>query len=119
MSTGFETTKTIASFLIPACLRLCEDAVEERDVAVDEIEARLVRLAAQTGGDADDVRIRAIGVGAGVDVLVRAKCRAVEEVERLALGRGLVGVEDDDLLDDAASTGARMPRRSRRGRRRR
>ena len=80
-----------------------DDAAEKRDVAVDQIEPRFVRLPAQAGGDADDVGIRAVCVIAGANHLVRAKGRAVQEVERLAFRRRLIGVEDEDFADDAAA----------------
>ena len=81
-------------------LEAVEDAVEEADVAVDEVEAGFVRLAAESGGDADEVGCRAIGVGAGVNALVGAVGSAVQEVEGFALGGGLVGVEDDEVFHD-------------------
>ena len=80
-----------------------DDAAEKRDVAIDEIEPRFVRLPPQTGGDADDVGVRAVGVIARADDLVAAKRRAVQKVERLAFRRRLVGVEDEDFADDAAA----------------
>ena len=81
-------------------LEAVEDAVEESDVAVDEIETGFVRLAAESGGDADEVGRRAVGVGACVDVLVGAIGRAVQQVEGLAFGGGLIGVEDDEVFHD-------------------
>ena len=58
MSTGLETTKMIASFFSPARLERIEDLLEERDVAVDQIEPALIGLAPQAGGDARSGRHR-------------------------------------------------------------
>jgi hypothetical protein len=86
--------------LQPGLLEAPQNAEEEGDIAVDEIEAGLVGLAAQAGGDADEVRIGAIGVRARLDVLVSGKGGAMHEVQRLALGGGLVGIEQRDLFYD-------------------
>src|SRR5207248_3707184 len=84
-------------------LDLVEDADEEVDVAADEVEAALVGLAAQAGGDDDDVAAGDLVHAAGADALVGDEAGAVEQVGRLALGEILVGVDEADAADDAAA----------------
>ena len=80
-----------------------ENLHEQRDVAVDEVEARLVRFAAQAGGDEEEVAVRGASVIARVNFLVAGERAAVQEVERLAFGHVLVGVEDLQLGHEAAA----------------
>jgi hypothetical protein len=94
MSTGFETTKTCASV---------ENADEERHVAVDEVEARLIRLTAQAGRDQEDVAVGGAIVVTCVNLLVAAERSAVQQVERLTLGQILVRVEDLQLGHQSAA----------------
>ena len=118
-STGFETTSTIGVLLDAGLADLGEDAEEQVDVAVDQVEPAFVRLAAQAGRDADHVARRDVLVAAGGDHLVGHARRAVQQVERLAGGQFGVDVEQGDLADDAAASAGRMPRTSRPVRRRR
>src|SRR5205807_1332709 len=76
---------------------------EEIDVAIDEIKTALVGFAAQTGGDDDDIARGNIVHRAGADALVGAETGAVQQVERLALGHVLVGVDDAEVTGDAAA----------------
>ena len=89
--------------LQPRALERIENLLEERDVAVDQIQPALIRLAAQPGGDADQIRIRAFLVPAGVDLLIAGDAGAVEQIERFALGHLFVGIEDVDFADDAGA----------------
>ena len=84
-------------------LDFTEDGFEKRNVAVDEVEAGFVRLAAQTGGDDDAVHIGAIGIGTGADDLVAAEGSAVQEVESFAFRHCLINVETYDLADYAGA----------------
>jgi hypothetical protein len=77
ISTGFETTSTIASFFTPADA-LGQDRHEQVGVAVDQVEPALVRLAAQPGRDADDVARRDVLVAAGGDHLIGGARPAVQ-----------------------------------------
>lgn len=89
------------AFFEPGLFEAVEDAVEEADVAIDKIQTRLVWLAAESGRDANHIGLSAIGVVAGGDFLIRAISGAMQEVKCLAFGGRLVGVEDDQVLDDA------------------
>src|SRR5690606_7106415 len=80
-----------------------EDGREERDVAVDEVEARLVGFAAQAGGDDVDVAVGRGGVVAGGDALAADHRAAVQEIEGLAGGVVGVGVDELDVRDDAGA----------------
>ena len=84
-------------------LDLIEQRQEQIDIAIDEVEPALVRLAAQAGGDDDDIAGRHIAHVAGADALVGDQAGAVQQVERLALGHVLVGVDEADAADDAAA----------------
>ncbi len=101
-STGFETTSTTASRLHAGLLNLAENAEEQIDVAIDQIEPAFVRLAAQAGRDADHVARRDLLVAAGANHLIGHERAAVQQVERLAGGQLGVDVEQRDLADDAA-----------------
>ena len=98
---------------------LAEDAQEELDVAIDQVEPALVRLAAQAGGDDDDVAFRDRLISRRPDPLIGDERRAVEQVK--GLSAHLVGVQVDqvDLADDARRIEARRPRTIQPGRRRR
>ncbi len=63
----------------------------------------LLGLAAQPGGDADEIRVGDLLVVPGVDLLIAGHARAVEQVERLARGHLLVGIEDVNFADDAGA----------------
>ncbi len=93
-------------------VRLAEDAEKQLDVAVDQVEAALVGLAAQAGRDDDDIAFGNRFVARRADPLIGDERRSVEQVECLAAN--LVGVEVDqvDLADHAAalqSEGRRRP----------
>ena len=77
-----------------------EDLLEQRDIAVDQIEPAFVRLSAEASGDDHHVAVGAAVVAAGVDFLIAGDAGAVEEVEGLAGGELLVGVEQVDFADD-------------------
>ena len=102
-STGLETTRTIASRFEPGRGDLAEDVQEQLDIAVDQVEAALVGLAPQAGGDHDGVALGDRLVPRGADPLIGDERGPVEQVEGLPLD--LVGVEVDqvDLADDAAA----------------
>ena len=102
-STGLETTSTIASRLMPADAGLAEDAQEELDVAIDQVEPALVGLAAQAGRDDDHVAFGNGLVAGRADSLIGDQRGAVQQVEGLAAD--LVGVQVDqvDLADHAAA----------------
>ena len=82
---------------------LAEDAQEQLDVAIDQVEPALVRLAAQAGRDDDDVALGNGLVAGRADPLIGDQRGAVEQVEGLAAD--LVGVQVDqvDLADHAAA----------------
>ncbi len=80
-----------------------ENLREQRDVAIDEVEARFVGLAAQAGGDEKKIAVRGPGVIAGVNLLVTGEGAAVEQVQRFAFGHFFIGVEDLDLRDQPAA----------------
>ncbi len=87
-STGLETTSTIASRLQAGRGHLAEDAQEQLDVAIDQVEPALVGLAAQAGGDDDDVALGNRLVAGRADPLIGDQRGAVEQVEGLALAPG-------------------------------
>ena len=93
----------MASRLIPAEAGLTEDAQEQLDVAIDQVEPALVGLAAQAGRDDDDVALGNRLVAGRADPLIGDQRGAVEQVEGLAAD--LVGVQVDqvDLADHAAA----------------
>ena len=66
-------------------------------------EARCIRLAAQAGGDEENVAVRGASVVARVNLLVAAERAAVQQVERLALGQVLVRIENLQLGHQAAA----------------
>src|SRR6266545_1316741 len=80
-----------------------EDLHEQCDIAIDEVEPRLVGLAAQSGGDEEEVAIGCARVVTRIDFLVAAEGAAVEQVERFALGHVPVGVEDLYLSDQSGA----------------
>ncbi len=99
----------VGVFLEPGRFHLVEQAEEQIDVAIDEIEPALVGLAAQPGGDDDDVARGDLAHVAGADALIGDQAGAVQQVERLALGHFLVGVDQADAADDAAALQCVMP----------
>ena len=108
-STGLETTSTIASGLCPAFCDFAENAAEQLDVAIDQIEPAFVGLAPQAGGDADQIAVGNVFVAAGGDQLIGHQRRAVQQVERLPGGQVGIDVDQRDLADDAAHLQARTP----------
>ena len=80
-----------------------ENAGEERDVAVDEVETGFVGLAAKAGGDDEDIAVLGSGVIAGVDALVGDRGGAVQEIEGLAFGHVIVGIENLNLRNNAGA----------------
>src|SRR5207249_12036384 len=72
---------------------------EQRDVAADEVEPRLVGLAPQARGDEKEVAVRRARVVARINLLVTAKGAAVKQVKGFAFGQVLVGVENLDFGD--------------------
>ena len=100
---GVRDHKNDRVFFHPGGLEAFEDAEEEGHIPVDEIEAGLVGFAAESGGDANDVGVFTIRVGAGGNFLVRAVGGAVQKVEGLAFGGGLIGVEKDEFADDSGA----------------
>jgi hypothetical protein len=82
---------------------LVENADEQVGVAVDEVEAAFIGLAAQAGGDADDVAGGNVLVAAGGDDLVGDAWCAVQQVERLSGGQLGVDIENRDFTDNAAA----------------
>ena len=70
--------------LMPDLADLGQDAQEQIDVAIDQVEPALVGLAAQAGGDADHVARRHVLVAAGARSAGRPSAGAVQQVERLA-----------------------------------
>jgi len=67
----------------------------------DEVEARLVGLAAQARGDDEDVAVLGARIVTGIDARPTDGGATVHEVERLALGKVGVGIEDLDFRDKA------------------
>jgi hypothetical protein len=67
------------------------------------VKPRFVRLAAQAGRDADEVRLRAVGISAGAYILVGAISRAVQQVKRFALRGRLIRIEQNDVLYHAGT----------------
>src|SRR5262249_2350093 len=82
---------------------LVEQAEEQVDVAVDQVEPALVRLAAQAGRDDDHVTRRHVLHAARADALVAGQTGALEQVEGLTLGRVLGGVDQADAARHAAA----------------
>ncbi len=62
---------------------LIENAREQIDVAIDQVQPALVRLAAQTGGDADHVAIGNVFIAARLNHLIGDERAAVHEIEAL------------------------------------
>lgn len=84
-------------------LEVVENRLEERDVAVDELEAGLVGLAAETGGYDHTVAAvdHAVIAAAGEPLVRRERC-AVAQVQSLARGHFRVHVDERHLADHAA-----------------
>ena len=87
--------------LIIALGDLRDDGLEDGDVLVDQIEARLAGRLVRPGRDHGDGRIVDIGVVARVDVHGAAERHAVRDVEGLALGAVVVDVDEDHLREQA------------------
>ena len=93
-------------------LDLAEDAEEQIDVAVDQVEPALVRLAAQAGGDADEVARR------GSPRSRRRGCAGRPRARRRAAGRApgprqrsaLTSIRSISLTIAAALQGERRAR---------
>ena len=84
-------------------LHALENSREQRDIAVDEIEAGFVGLAAEAGGDDENIAVLRAGVITGVDALIGDGRGAVQEVERLTVSHVGIGVEDLDFGYDAGA----------------
>ncbi len=93
----------MASRLMPAAVAWPRMLEEQLDVAIDQVEPALVRLAAQAGRDDDHVALGNRLVARRADPLIGDQRGAVEQVEGLAAD--LVGVQVDqvDLADHAAA----------------
>src|ERR1043166_8882775 len=91
--------------VLPESRRLdaVENSHEERDVAIDEIEARLIRLAPQSRRDEKDFAVRRAIIIARINFLIATKRAAVQQVERFALRHVFVGIEDLDFSDESAT----------------
>ncbi len=89
--------------LRPGGLDLAQDVQEQLDVAVDQVEPALVGLAAEAGGDADEVALGDRLVAGRPDPLVGRDRRPVEEVERLPPAEVGVDVDQVDPADDPAA----------------
>jgi len=89
-----------------------EDRLEQLDVAVDERQPAFVGLAPQAGGDADQVGVGEAFVASRGDRLVGDRRRAVKHVERLAIGEVGIGIDDHDLVHDAAELQGEARRRA-------
>ena len=102
----------MASRFSPAAVTWPRMSEEELDVAVDQVEPALVRLAAQAGRDDDHVALGNRLVAGRADPLVGDQRGAVQQVEGLAAD--LVGVQVDqvDLADDAAALKSKGRRRA-------
>src|SRR5581483_8133861 len=83
---GVADDKEVRALLQAGLLHLIEQAQEQIDIAIDEIEPALVGLAAQAGGDDDDLAVLDLCHVAGADALTADDAGAVQEVEGLALG---------------------------------
>ena len=75
---GITDNDEIGSFLELRLLHLVEDAGEQIDVAVDEVEPAFVGLAAQAGGDNDDVAVGDVAHVARVDALIGDQAGAMQ-----------------------------------------
>src|SRR5207249_603596 len=72
---------------------------EEGDVAIDEVEPRLVGFAPQAGSDEKEVALCRARVVARINPVVTAKGAAVQQIECFAFGQVFVGVENLDFSD--------------------
>src|SRR5438046_3443503 len=79
------------------------DLHEQRDIAVEQIEAGLIGFAAQAGGDQENIAIGRAIVFADINLLVAGKSGPVQKIERFAFGHLFVGVEDLEFRNEAAA----------------
>ena len=91
---------------------LRDDALEDVQVLVHEIEPRLAGFLARTGRDDDDGGIHDVVISAGVNFHVAHKGDAVADVHGFALGLGVVGVDQDDLRKQLALHQGKSGRRT-------
>ncbi len=76
-----------------------QNAAEQLDVAVDQVEAAFVGLAAQSRRDDDEIRVGGLLGAAAGDPLIGHERAAVHQIERLAVGQLAVHVDQGDLAD--------------------
>src|SRR5262249_2100455 len=93
----------VGTLLQPGRLDLFEQAEEQIDVAVDEIEPALLGLAPKPGGDNDHVARGDVAHVAGRDALAAGEAGTVEQVGGRPLGHILVGIDQADTAGDAAA----------------
>ena len=79
-----------------------QNAFEDRDIFIDEIEPRLARLLICSRGDNDEGAVGSIPVVARVDVHRGGVGQAVAEIHGLALSLFVVGVDEDKLGEKAS-----------------
>ena len=81
---------------------LRDDALEDVQVLVHEVQPGLAGLLACACRDDDDGGIHDVIVGAGIDLHVAHKGDAVADVHGFAFGLGVVCVDQDDLREQLA-----------------
>ena len=82
---------------------LTEDAEEQLDVAIDQVEPALVRLSAQAGRDDDNIALGDGLITRCADPLIGDQRGAMEQVEGLAADLVGVQVNQVDLADQATA----------------
>ena len=77
------------------------DLHEDGDVAVDQVEAGLIRFATGAGGDEEDVAVGCPRVVAGVDTLIGTETRSVQEIQGFTIGHILIRIDQLDFGYDS------------------
>ena len=80
---------------------LGDDGFEDGHVFADQVQAGLAGLLIGTGGDDDEAAVGGVVVVAGVDVHGGGVGQTMAQVHGLALGLGAVGVDEDQLGEQA------------------
>jgi len=91
---------TIASEVGADDLR--HDVAENGSVALEQVQPCLARPLVRSGGDDDGLGARELLVSAGVDAHRADEGHPVVQVHRLALGPRAVGVDEHELVRQAA-----------------
>jgi len=100
---GVGNDEDVRVFAQPRAFHTFQDLNEQRHIAVDQVQARFVGLAAQPGCDQEEITIGRACIIARIDLLVTGQCAAVQQIERFTFGGGLIGIQQLHLCHQPAT----------------